>query len=210
MGIIKRGVLGGFSKKIANVVGGSWKGIAYMRALPLSVANPNTAGQQEQRGAFSNVVSVAKPILGNIIQPFWNRIASKMSGYNLFVQTNIKAFDKIGLNSPADFNATIGSVTPAVITSMVADVSDGEITFNWQDNTGEGNAQATDEAILFAIDSTTLEVYSAVTLVPRSAGTAVISGVSLTVGRILECYLSFKKQNGDCSYSNHFQTAVIP
>ncbi len=40
MGIIKRGILGGFSNKVANVVGSSWKGINTMRALPLSVANP--------------------------------------------------------------------------------------------------------------------------------------------------------------------------
>ena len=48
MGILKQGILGGFSGKVANVVGTSWKGIAVIKAMPLSVANPKTAGQVAQ------------------------------------------------------------------------------------------------------------------------------------------------------------------
>lgn len=34
MGKINQGILGGFSGKVGTVVGGSWKGTAYMRGLP--------------------------------------------------------------------------------------------------------------------------------------------------------------------------------
>jgi hypothetical protein len=40
MGKINQGILGGFSGKVGNVVGGSWKGIEYMRVIPASIANP--------------------------------------------------------------------------------------------------------------------------------------------------------------------------
>jgi hypothetical protein len=40
MGKISKGILGGFSGKIGNVVGATWKGIDYMRIMPASVANP--------------------------------------------------------------------------------------------------------------------------------------------------------------------------
>ena len=40
MAIISQGILGGISGKIGNVVGGSWKGIDYLRIMPASVANP--------------------------------------------------------------------------------------------------------------------------------------------------------------------------
>ena len=53
MGIIKRGILGGVSNKVGNVVGSSWKGIATLRSLPLSVANPNTLAQRNNRTSFS-------------------------------------------------------------------------------------------------------------------------------------------------------------
>lgn len=38
MGTIKQGILGGFSGKVGNVVGASWKGIDYIRSLPSSVS----------------------------------------------------------------------------------------------------------------------------------------------------------------------------
>jgi len=41
MGKINQGILGGFSGKVGNVIGGNWKGIDYMRVKPASVANPN-------------------------------------------------------------------------------------------------------------------------------------------------------------------------
>ena len=34
MGKINLGILGSFSGKVGNVVGGKWKGISYMRAKP--------------------------------------------------------------------------------------------------------------------------------------------------------------------------------
>ena len=40
MGTIKQGILGGFSGKVGTVIGGSWKGISYMRSQAQSVKNP--------------------------------------------------------------------------------------------------------------------------------------------------------------------------
>jgi hypothetical protein len=48
MGTIKQGILGGFSGKVGTVIGGSWKGISYMRSIPQSVKNPRTDGQVNQ------------------------------------------------------------------------------------------------------------------------------------------------------------------
>jgi len=53
MGTIKKGILGGFSGKVGTVVGSSWKGISYMRSLPLKVRNPRTLRQLDQRSKFA-------------------------------------------------------------------------------------------------------------------------------------------------------------
>lgn len=37
MGTIKQGILGGFSGKVGNIVGASWRGIDYIRSMPASV-----------------------------------------------------------------------------------------------------------------------------------------------------------------------------
>ena len=52
MGTIKKGILGSFSGKVGNIVGASWKGIAYIRSLPASVRNPRTVKQVTQRSKF--------------------------------------------------------------------------------------------------------------------------------------------------------------
>lgn len=53
MGKIAQGILGGLSGKVGNIVGGSWKGIDYIRIKPSSVANPRTEGQVNQRNKFT-------------------------------------------------------------------------------------------------------------------------------------------------------------
>lgn len=93
MGIIKRGILGGVSNKIGNVVGSSWKGIATLRSLPLSVANPRTKAQRDNRDTFSVMSKLGSEVLATVCQPLWNRDAKQMSGFNAYVMNNKKAFD---------------------------------------------------------------------------------------------------------------------
>ena len=94
MGIIKRGILGGVSNKIGNVVGSSWKGIATLRSLPLSVANPNTLAQRNNRSTFSVMSKLGSDVLATVCQPLWNRDAKQMSGFNAYVMENKRAYDE--------------------------------------------------------------------------------------------------------------------
>ena len=60
MGTIKQGILGGFSGRVGTVVGSTWKSVHYMRALAVSVNNPNTEKQQSQRNKFSTALNFLK------------------------------------------------------------------------------------------------------------------------------------------------------
>lgn len=93
MGIIKRGILGGVANKIGNVVGSSWKGIATLRSLPLSVANPNTLAQRTNRNSFSLMSKLGSQVLATVCQPLWNRDAKQMSGFNAYVMYNKRKYD---------------------------------------------------------------------------------------------------------------------
>lgn len=92
MGVLRQGILGGFRGKVGNVIGTGWKGRAVIKAMPLSVANPRTAGQVKQRTRFSHLVSFASLVLAAWIKPLWDRAASGMSGYNAFVSANRDVF----------------------------------------------------------------------------------------------------------------------
>ena len=92
MGIIKRGILGGVSGKVANVIGGSWKGIEYLRSMPLSVANPRTTAQVANRDRFKSVTVLGSEMLTTVVKPLWDRFAVAMSGYNDFCRANKDVF----------------------------------------------------------------------------------------------------------------------
>ena len=81
MGKIGRGILGGVSGKVANVVGSRWKGIDYIRAKPLSVANPRTLLQVNQRTKFALVLRFLQPNL-NFVKIGYKNYAVKKSQFN--------------------------------------------------------------------------------------------------------------------------------
>lgn len=138
MGVIKRGILGGFSGKVAGVVGGSWKGIAVMKALPLSVANPKTADQMAQRNKFSQCVKAASKLLVDVCKGYWDRSAQFMSGYNAFTKQNIDNFDASGVSNLAGLVMSPGSLPETVISSTVLTAGLTTITVNWVDDSGQG------------------------------------------------------------------------
>jgi hypothetical protein len=146
MGTIKQGILGGFSGKVGKVIGGTWKGIDYMRGIPSSVANPQTEGQVTQRNKFGACIALAKSVIDSIIRPIWNRKAVKMTGINLFTKTNLPVFNELG--EIVDFDNlkfSIGDLplpTNLVIENNLA--GNGAIHVAWTDNSGTGYAAPTD------------------------------------------------------------------
>jgi len=86
MGIIKRGILGGFQNKVGPVVGTTWKGINVIKARPVSVANPNTQLQQEQRLAMKQIAAYLRSFGLENVRLLNNNQAVQMSGYNRCVK----------------------------------------------------------------------------------------------------------------------------
>ena len=89
MGKISQGILGGFSGKVGNVIGGNWKGIDYMRVRPASVANPQTEGQVDQRTKFSTILQFLQPLTG-FLQIGFRSYAIKMTAFNSAMSYNFR------------------------------------------------------------------------------------------------------------------------
>lgn len=207
MGIIKRGILGGFSKKVANVVGSSWKGIATMRSLPLSVANPNTTAQQEVRTRFKALALLASSMLTSIVKPLWDRFAQQMSGYNDFIKSNTSAFDLEGNFVPANLIISKGKLGATAISGIGMDGED-ILTLTWVSTPGGSYQASSDLAYVAVVDSTgeLLGTNSGVTA-RSSATTAVQLNRDLVDGEIVAVYLAFLRVDGtiagNSSYSSY-------
>lgn len=188
MGIIKQGILGGFSKKVGSVVGTSWKGIAVMKSMPQSVVNPKTTAQVEQRSAFAYTSKIASALLTPCIQECWNRWAKRQSGYNAFVKKNVGIVKAVGQNVVnfcyygvfSDGELTLPNLEKTTTTS--GDTS--TVTVTWDTTLGNGKFdKATDIVKIGAImcdindDVENLDTLKVVYAdgVARSAGEATLS-----------------------------------
>lgn len=72
MGKIKQGILGGFNGTVGTVIGGSWKGLAYMRGKAQSIKNPRTEKQMAQRIKFGMAQKFVKVMTGYLQVGFRN------------------------------------------------------------------------------------------------------------------------------------------
>lgn len=189
MGKIKQGILGGVSGKVANVVGSSWKGIAYLKALPLSVANPRTAAQQLQRGKMREIVSDSRLLLASLIQVYWNPFAQFMSGYNAYVKENIDAYNETSLNTPADLFASRGTLLNLPDADGNQGVGVNDIDLSWVDNSGTADALGTDEVHCLVLNSTADKWFFFDNAAIRSAGSITVVIANSTIADDLHIWV---------------------
>jgi hypothetical protein len=196
MGVIKRGILGGFANKVANVVGTSWKGIAVIKSLPLSVANPRTAGQIQQRTNMTNVVLFAKAILSTIIKPLNDRFAQRMSGYNLFVQRNIDLFPDTTPFPSAELIIAEGTLVGNEDLTIASSAAAHTVTADWTNNTGEGDALGSDVNYILVYNSTRNQFETSI-ITARNLGEVVIPvSNDWVAGDTLYMYAAFRRTDG--------------
>ena len=203
MGIIKRGILGGVANKIGNVVGSSWKGIATLRSLPLSVANPRTLAQRTNRNSFTLMSKLGSEVLSTVCQPLWNRDAKQMSGFNAYVMNNKRAYDEDPEAWIANPIMSKGSLSATLLNAAL---SDGGTNLTAVFNTYLENPQDSvdDIAYLQVIHEDNTDpakpVWHAkgfVTNAPRSVGTFMMrKPFETNVGDKLIISLSFKSVDG--------------
>jgi len=156
MGKIGRGILGGVSGKVANVVGARWKGIDYIRAKPQSVANPRSVLQVNQRTKFSLVLRFLQPNL-NFIKIGYKNYAVKKSQFNSAMSYILN--NAIVGTDPTDFaiDFSLALLSRGTLSGALNPVFDlttpGQVQFGWDDNSAEGNALATDKVMVVVFNS---------------------------------------------------------
>jgi hypothetical protein len=198
MAIIKQGILGGFSGKVGSVVGTSWKGRAVMKALPLSVANPRTTPQVNQRNAFSSCVKFASEILATLIIALMNRFAGDIAGYNKFTSLNVGLFNEDGLQTPANLSFGTGKLGETAITVVDALAGVDTMQIEWDpilDNSFKAN---TDKPYFLVVNRNTQKIIiQGVGGNDRSiGGESFLAIETFNAGNILDCYLVFLRADG--------------
>jgi hypothetical protein len=147
MGKISQGILGGLSGKVGNVIGGSWKGIDYLRIKPSSVANPRTEGQVNQRNKFTATLEFLQPNK-DFINVGYKNYAIKKSAFNAAMSEVLNnGITGVAPNFEVDYtNALLSKGSLAgVLNPNFDDTTPGQLTLTWSDNSNLVNANNDDQ-----------------------------------------------------------------
>lgn len=209
MGVINQGILGGVSGRIGPVVGGSWKGISYLRGYQANVAQPNTAAQVAQKQRMSVIVILAKAFLAIIIKPLNDRFAVRMSGYNLFVSRNIEHVDALGAIDWTSIVFSAGTLTGFDTLAGTSVGGSADVDFTWVDNSGTGTAQATDEVYAALVNATAgTNAQDGGSAVRSDAALTVTFDANNTTADAIETYLAFRTASGFAVSNSEYNQVV--
>lgn len=212
MGTFKQGVFGGFSGAIGNVVGGSWKGINYMRVLPSKVSNPQTDRQLDQRMKFALIGKLLKP-LSQFLKIGFKNYAVKMTAFNAAMAYNLHyaivgAFPEYSINY-ANVMVTSGSLPPA-LNQAVQSTTTGIVEFSWTDNSTEISASPLDKTMLVVYNPLKNQAVCVIDEGVRAGSPQMITVPNSFLGDQVHCYIGFSTADElELSNSNYAGAITI-
>ena len=199
MARIGKGILGGLSGKVGNVVGANWKGIDYIRSKPLSVKNPRTEKQVNQRTKFDIVLKFLQPNL-EFVKIGYKNYTNKRSQFNSAMSYILN--NAITGTSPLDYAidyplALLSRGSLAMALNGTFDLATpGQVEFTWDDNSAEQNAKATDKSMLMVFNSDKGQSVFTNAGPDRSTRTGNITIPDSFSGDTLELFIGFISEDG--------------
>ena len=211
MGTIKKGILGGFSGLVGTVIGGTWKGIDYMRSKAASIANPRTPAQLDQRARFSVAIKFLKPLTAFLRIGFKSQ-AVKMSAFNAAMSWNLENA-LMGAYPLYEIDYTKAQISqgslPGALNPLAVAGAAGKIDYTWEDNSTDSSAMATDKVLLAVYNPVKQRVISVVGGNTRLSGSQSITLPAAFAGDEVQCYIAFQNANQSVVSNSEFVSAVV-
>lgn len=197
MGTISKGILGGFSGKVGNVIGGTWKGIDYMRSKSSRRNFKPTQPQLEQQLKFALGVRFVQTF-GGLTEISFGNFAVRKSGFNSAVSYTLK--NAITGTYPvysiqyADALVSRGDL-PNVLAPAITVGAAGMVTWSWANNSGVGIARPTDKALLAAYCPAFNQCIYTTGSASRSTLTDSLNLAAFS-GQDVHCWIGFISEDG--------------
>jgi hypothetical protein len=209
MGTILKGILGGFSGTVGTVVGGSWKGIDYMRSRSRKKSGVSTPAQLEQQAKFGLMMKFLR-LFGSVLTSSFSDFANGVTGFNAALSYNLQNaitgdYPALTINYPMVL-LSHGSLNNAKSPIAKAGIA-GKVNFTWVNNTGINKAAASDNAVLVIYDPTTKQVVYNLKGAIRSAESDLLD-VSEFTGAPVETWIAFISADGR-SISDSVYTGLV-
>lgn len=182
------------------------KGVQIASVYQPVVANPNTEGQQEWRYRFSQITSMGR-MCANFINLGFAAYSKEMSARNYFMKKNVSdVFSGTWPNLTLSYNKLVFAAGTVDLPWNPANTaSESAITFTWTDNSGIGNAQATDKASFLIINKSQGTAQALTDVATRSAATYSYTFPTAWAGDEVELYMFMR---GSLQYANECSPSV--
>ncbi len=191
MATFKQGAHGGYTGRVGNIVGSSWKGKSVMKIRPAKVNNPRTELQQANRGRFQ-LMGRFLSSQNRLVRIGWNAVAKNTTPFNEAMRYNLAQaitgaapdwfidFSMVKLSSgqmpvPANLQVT---ATPPLGLHLI-----------WQNNSNHELAADSDLLMLGVYDATSGEGYTLSGGFIRAQESAAIVLPDNWVGRTVEVFV---------------------
>ncbi|GGG50705.1 DUF6266 family protein [Bizionia arctica] len=213
MATFEKGILGGFSGKVGNIVGSRWRGKNVMRSLPQRGNYTATEEQLLQRERFKTVVAFLNPIK-SVLSAYFGKKQGDKSRYNLATSYHLtEALTALPLGEFVInyFKVLISKGDLRGLDNpILATAANQVLNISWVDNSGQGNATATDTllVVVFSADLNLFQVYDAIAT--RDLGVAQITLPGYLAGLEVESWGSFVTANKkDAAISSYLGAVTV-
>lgn len=199
MGTIKKGILGGFSGTVGTVVGANWRGMDVIRSRPKSSGSNPTPLQMLQREKFALAIKFQNSL---------RAMQSRLYGDNSGVKSRVNiAAGYLMKEVVTEQNGTVvlqmnrvlitkGDLTGFQNLTKTA-IAGEKIQFNWDDNSSQAMASATDLFCTAIYEEESAEFKVQEGPEQRSAGTATVSLPESWNGKTVHVFAFFQNEAQD-------------
>lgn len=203
MAISQNPIIGRTKKTLGNVVFTTWKGRNVIKTRPLTVGNPRTMRQQNQRAKFAVLVSLSKALMAKAKKKFC--LNNGTTEYNQFVSMNMQRLyvspsGTVCVDMP-QLSVSAGSIGGEIPTAVANGLA-GVIDVQYTHTSNGGSKLPSDYALAGAFNSRTGEYEETNVVFSRNANHCTINYPPTWAGDNVHVYLFFRRPSSNqCSDS---------
>ncbi|WP_262886117.1 DUF6266 family protein [Flavobacterium phycosphaerae] len=211
MGTYNKGILGPFSGKVGTVVGANWRGKDVMRSLPKKTDRTPTDTQLLQREKFTAVSNFLTPI-SPVISKCFGSGSGELTRRNQAMSYHMK--EAVTYVDP-DFEIDFAKVMvakgdlPGVQNPAVSSPNPNTLKYDWDDNSGQGSAKATDTLVVVVFAPATGLYYYTLNAAARVSKVAVITLPTFFAGVEVQSWISFVAEDGKSYATSVYMGAIV-
>jgi len=212
MGKLDNGILGGFAGKVGNVVGGTWKGISYMRAKNNNNNRKSSEKQIQQQAKFGFAMRFMQPLYPVLKLGFNSKEVKQMAQNAALSDFMNYALMGEYPDFKVDFqNLTISRGPLKYAENAAVAIVMDKIVFTWQEHENNMKLFGTNMAILVGIVEGAYPSYS-INEFTRADSKGSINLPNAPSGSLVHCYIGFSANDGTRRAANsiYLGTVTIP